>query len=557
LRQNNIRKLLRAHSSSQFKNYVSYHRYTEADLSQNTLYMSDEFVAFAKTCPGYETAITALYNQFNTTGLKDFFYKAIGFFEGTYCIGLLKRIKQLYQELQDAKNTFSSQQNITDTFYIPQQSNYTCQQKIIRLLESKRDKESVVSEIDTISQQLIRSIEKHNLVVDTQVEDALDISIDILKMTNNPEEFVFHTIFIDHVLCDVEDQLSSTTDQKPTLLERSPELLKRALTTFVKGLNPVTQIQNTYDFLKSTACFVADVTVGKFYLSEQEYRGRIDGFFATCAALSPSNLAKLEAEQWVEIVAQLAADCVFFGGVGKAVAYLKEIAAVSKAQQSVARIAQRFKNAVDISLSEHPIMVTAEGIIFRSDKMKQLGGTAKEVISNSRKLLESARAGLLADLEKEMASLRALFDGKKKGFAACANKYLKLDYEHIFGIELWFNRKGKAQVDGFYLDFLGAIEKSGVIKFAHKKIYTAGFYKADLVIDGAIITKTFFPSAWTREKVISKIYEACENFIKNGGIPELGKDGKYIIKSYIEEGIEIKMCITQKGKILTAYPILK
>jgi hypothetical protein len=88
-------------------------------------------------------------------------------------------------------------------------------------------------------------------------------------------------------------------------------------------------------------------------------------------------------------------------------------------------------------------------------------------------------------------------------------------------------------------------------------MFKHGFYTVDLIIDGQKFPKSLFPAEWTREKVMNKLYEAYENYIKSGRIPTLNTSGKYVIESFIEEGIEIKMCITQKGKILTAYPILK
>jgi hypothetical protein len=202
-------------------------------------------------------------------------------------------------------------------------------------------------------------------------------------------------------------------------------------------------------------------------------------------------------------------------------------------------------------------MVTAEGILFRSDNMKQLGSAAKEVISDSRKLLESARTGLLANLEKEMTYLRTLFDGKMKEFAACANKWLKIDYEHIFGMEFIFGRNGLKKVCGFHHDIMNFLEKSGIIEFANKIVYENGFYKATLRQNGNMVKKTaiFFPAHWSRKKVIETIYEAYENFIKSDATAEIEK-GKYLVRGFTNEKVTIEMYITQKGRIITAYPIL-
>jgi Bacterial EndoU nuclease len=99
------------------------------------------------------------------------------------------------------------------------------------------------------------------------------------------------------------------------------------------------------------------------------------------------------------------------------------------------------------------------------------------------------------------------------------------------------------------------IEKSGIFEFANKVVDITGVYKAELLYMGEHVKEiTFFPAHWSREQVISKIYEAYDNFIKSGALTELRPDGKYLIKGLTNEGIEIEMLISQKGKIVTAYP---
>lgn len=546
---------LTQYSLSQLEVYFAHHNYTETEiLAQNTLYMSDEFVRLAKTYIGYKAAITSLYKRFNTKGFRGFLCKTIAFLSGNYSKGLSKRIEKLFQEIQDTKDTHS-QQCINRSDTLLKQNNYTCQQQLIRLLESHGDRTIVVGEIDKMAQQLINTAAQYNPIY-TYVQNTLNTSIDVLKSTRNTDEFIFHIAFIDHVLCNIEDRVALYINQPPSLLERFPALLMRALTTFVKGLNPLIQVKNTGEFLINIAHFVADVTVGKLYLSEEQYEDRIDDFCLSCAALSPSNLAKLEAEQWIDLFAQIAADFVYAAGVSKTIAYLKEIEALSKAQRQAARIAKKLAYAVDAVTRKNPFAITAEGLL-PATQIKQLGGVAKEIITDSKTLLESVCKGVLSDLTNEMAHLRRLFDGKVKGFAECANKYLKLDYEHILGMELKFSRKGIPQIGGFHHDFMQKVEKSGIFKFTNKVIYDHGFYSANLFYNENYVKSiTFFPSYWSRKQVINKIYQAYDNFLKSG-INPIVKGGKYFVKGSIEEGVDILMYITQNGKIKTAYPILK
>jgi hypothetical protein len=46
-------------------------------------------------------------------------------------------------------------------------------------------------------------------------------------------------------------------------------------------------------------------------------------------------------------------------------------------------------------------------------------------------------------------------------------------------------------------------------------------------------------------------------FTKSGVVPKPRSNGKYLISGHIKEGVQIEIWITQKGKIITAYPILK
>jgi hypothetical protein len=65
---------------------------------------------------------------------------------------------------------------------------------------------------------------------------------------------------------------------------------------------------------------------------------------------------------------------------------------------------------------------------------------------------------------------------------------------------------------------------------------------------------TYFPSEWSREKVVSKIYEAYNNVVKDRAQLQLNDKGKYHIIGITNEGVKIEMYITAKGKITTAYP---
>lgn len=216
--------------------------------------------------------------------------------------------------------------------------------------------------------------------------------------------------------------------------------------------------------------------------------------------------------------------------------------------------------AVDDAIGKNPLVVTAEGLVMRmSDGIDTVKGATGEIIKNSRALLESSYAKFMQQLELEIAELRPLFEATRKGFGTFANKNVKIDYKHILGMNLRFNgRGGISGISGFHHDMMNVIEKSGVFEFASKVIHKSGFYKAKLLQNGNLIKEiTFFPSHWSRKQVMNAVIEAYDNFKSTGRIPQMRSDGKFLIKGFTKEGIEIEMYITQNMLITTAYPVLK
>jgi|GEM_PF-2435904 len=178
---------------------------------------------------------------------------------------------------------------------------------------------------------------------------------------------------------------------QPTLFERSPTLLVHGLQKFVEGLNPVANVMGLCEFLVETARFSWDVTVGKTYLSPDAYRARINGFWGTMDALSPENLALLSAQDWVGLGATLAGGVVLGAGIYKTITCLREIEATSRVARQAAKIAGALKGAVDTILAEHPIAVTAQGVLISNyDKIEEIAEEVVAVIKSSEALIQVA-----------------------------------------------------------------------------------------------------------------------------------------------------------------------
>jgi hypothetical protein len=211
------------------------------------------------------------------------------------------------------------------------------------------------------------------------------------------------------------------------------------------------------------------------------------------------------------------------------------------------------------SLMPQQYMQTPDGMLMKvMHDMQELGGTVKEGIKGTRIVLEALHMSLMQSLEHEMVALRAMFDNKIRGFAEFANKWIKVDYEHILGMDLQFSRRGVPQVGGFHHDLMQAIEKSGVFRFVDKVVHESGFYSAELYYGENFVKDiTFFPADWSKRRVIEVIYEAYTDFIKSGMKPVLESNGKYRVDAVFNKYVSIRMYITKDAVIKTAYPILK
>lgn len=225
------------------------------------------------------------------------------------------------------------------------------------------------------------------------------------------------------------------------------------------------------------------------------------------------------------------------------------------AQKQVPKLVSKFG---DYMPDKKVLLGTPEGVQF------EVAREAQDILQRSVAIgvpmgeaASSCLTEFLFSVEKEIIQLRQLFDCTRKGFGEFANKFIKIDYQHILGIELRAGKKGAVSLGGFHHDFMGAIEKGGVFDFVNVVKSKSGFYSADVIVNGRSTYKTFFPQNWPREKVISKIYEAFDNCMKSGMQSILQPNGNYKFQGHISEGVKIEMFITKTGQIKTAYPIIK
>ena len=100
-------------------------------------------------------------------------------------------------------------------------------------------------------------------------------------------------------------------------------------------------------------------------------------------------------------------------------------------------------------------------------------------------------------------------------------------------------------------DYGRQLEAAGVYQLTNVVELPGGMYKARIQCAGFVKEdKTFFPSHWDAETLLSKINEACHN-IKDIKYKD---DGTIVIVGAIKEGFEIVVKIGKNGCIETIYP---
>jgi len=84
----------------------------------------------------------------------------------------------------------------------------------------------------------------------------------------------------------------------------------------------------------------------------------------------------------------------------------------------------------------------------------------------------------------------------------------------------------------------------------------AGSYKLIFQGKDRPIPKSFSPSTWSREYVMEKIIEACED-AKRTNAPYKSLDGRrHAVLGETKEGLIIRMVFDKQASMITAYPEL-
>jgi hypothetical protein len=235
------------YSAAQLALYFFYHGYTEEEiLSQNTLYMSDEFVKFAKTLPGYEDAIISLHKKLRK---RSDIVKWLGSRFGTHCSGLTARIASLYRELQEQKQA----EQATRQWRIEEQQR---QPKVDNAYKQK---------LETVAQQ----------------PTCNNLRVQALEITRcNPNNRVSRSTSVDKTVLACADQYGITQQDLTTGYMNAYEY--QLHTEFVDQLAQLSDLFDTYHLSKTENLFFD--AIGEGVALGIEANKRNEPIIATCLA---------------------------------------------------------------------------------------------------------------------------------------------------------------------------------------------------------------------------------------------------------------------------------
>lgn len=346
-----------------------------------------------------------------------------------------------------------------------------------------------------------------------------------------------------------------------------------------------TTSRNVISTLINTARFACDLQLGELYLSPEEYAQRCSQFVQILEPLdyiTANHVAKFCGHVLGTYCAPWALAKVYNG--------LSKIDAIGKISEE-AKIIVR---GIQTILEEQPAFATAEGLILKMDnslgdikkvlnttdkvkpkllpapktpscipdkgialKADNLSNGPQEFINKAKESFEKAYSPIAQSITKDIDTIGETY---KELAPKLKFKFLErdliIDYDHILGVDIKWHEVKEIwkNFGGCHHDYAGLLEKSKAATITKITIRNDGCYYAKVLIAGRSQNRAFFPQHWSREQVAQKIWEAYENFQKSGAKPILQDNGTYKIAGLTSEGILIEMCITQGGKMNTAYP---
>ncbi len=318
-------------------------------------------------------------------------------------------------------------ENMTDLVHAP------VEQLVIHILENSFNMQLVGTKLNMLADQVFDQWSKTEWY-NPEIESDVCDSINRISATASPHEFIVHVTMVEQILSEIDTKVHN----RPSWAQRSPQLLGRALCKFFMGLNPITQTIDSVMTLVHLGQWMATITVGDWYLSTEEYEKRMEGYAKTWDALSLENLQKLTAEQWIDIGAQIAANCFYgAGGLSRTLRYLKEIDAIAKTQRQAAQIARKMIKTLDEAIDRNPLVVTAEGLVMRmNDGIEKVGNSVKNVTKNTEQFIQNSKQ-ISQEIIKRTPEILEYMQSSFNNLVHTSNKIKKIK-DNVFNVSHTF-----------------------------------------------------------------------------------------------------------------------
>jgi len=241
--------------------------------------------------------------------------------------------------------------------------------KIIDSLETSKTNAELAEQFKFLICDVAENAYNCDYVPGPEIPKLLVSSVFTIEKSTNPLEVGFHVAAINHVLTDVQDQIA-LKEQQPLILPQPPHLLVNALAKYFEKMEPEHQINHLHYMAEcavNAAQLVCDITVGKLYLSPEEYQRRQDQFWQGLNNASPSCLAALSTEQWTEGIAQIAADFTYGMSIATATHFLTSLDCAG-----ITAITNVFRYALRELVTRDPVFI-AEHIGIRNIALQNSG----------------------------------------------------------------------------------------------------------------------------------------------------------------------------------------
>lgn len=190
--------------------------------------------------------------------------------------------------------------------------------------------------------------------------------------------------------------------------------------------------------------------------------------------------------------------------------------------------------------------------------VSRVSSAAKTVAQDASSMVKVERYIALpaaVELESLQAKCQVLIN-RLAETAQLPVKIVECDIQHILGFDCRIMSKasGAAKFNwkGFHHDPCNILRDSKVIELANVIEHANGIVEANVIYQGIRQPKTIFPAIWESEKVLGKIFEACENLAFK---PEF-HGTNWILRGITQEGIKVRVIVTTEGLIKSAYPVV-